>query len=142
MNLRGPALALALTAACATGSIALPAAAASSNVAYTAHLTQILPGTNVACGPLKMFVVTIRLQRHHTFGTLHSFYLQLRGGHTLRIPYESFNLSADRRAVTYYAHGVPLSSKVSSNLHLSHTRFTATPGSRWRVTVGKSCYTM
>jgi hypothetical protein len=136
MIVRRLALAVSLAAVCAH------AQQAAARVEYHAHLTQILPGANDVCGPLKMFVVKVHLQRHHTFGTLHAFYLRLRNGTTIKIPYESFNLSTDRRTVTYYAHDVPLHAKVSSNLRLSHTRFTATPGSRWRVTVDKSCYTL
>ncbi|MFL6172752.1 MAG: hypothetical protein ACJ716_07645 [Marmoricola sp.] len=129
-------LALALLSACFVPTTA----SATTYTTYTRHLTVMAAGTNTPCGPLQGFIVSAYLPRGHKFGHLGTFTLRIAGG-TIKIPYDSFNLSADGRAVQWIAHDVG-NAKVSTNLTLSHTTFTASPGSTWHASVKRWCYSM
>jgi hypothetical protein len=132
----------------ALGALAGPAAAsrttpvrAATPVAYTRHLTKIAEGTNTTCGPLKMLIVRAHLQPGHRFHQVHAFYLRLRGGRTVKLPFEAWNVYRHGRVVEWIAHDVG-NAKVSHHLRLSHTSFTATPGSVWHAKVSAGCYSM
>jgi hypothetical protein len=141
-GLRGGMLLAALVAALFPAASPATAHPTSTAVSYSGHLTRIADGTNTACATgLRMFVVRAHLQAGHRFRDVRSFRLRLRGGDSLRIRFERWDLSQGGRVATWYARDVG-TAKVSRHLRLSRTTFTATPGSRFHAKVSKACYVL
>lgn len=124
----------AFTLAGLTLGLASPVQAVNEQVVY---LTDIKPGTNLACGKNldKMFTVQLRVPKGERIRTYGAFTLTLKGG--TQLSDDGYKLN--RRLVEYYFYPKSRFARVKRNLARSYAYVGLSEGAVATATVSKRC---